>query len=110
MQKQTTTLQLNTAITNKLLHITSAQKYNKTTHQTDVISPETFKESLDFLYETIFCDAIGWHYEYDVKAKQYIIEAGRMNGDSDFIIIAHLRVCDGVDKVSVDNALIVLED
>lgn len=110
MQKRTTTQQINAAITNKLLHITKSELYNKSTHQTIVISPDIFQESLEFLCESIFKDAIGWHYEFDIKTKQYIIEAGRMNGDSDFIIIAHLCVNDGVDKVSVDKALIVIED
>ena len=110
MQKQTTTLQLNTAITDKLLHITKAQKYNKSTHQTDVIHPETFQESLEFLCESIFADCIGWHYEYDVKTKQYIIEAGRMDGDSDFIVIAHLCACDGVDRKDVEVALGMMEE
>ena len=110
MQKQTTTLQLNTAITDKLLHITSAQKYNKSTHQTDVISSETFQESLDFLCESIFKDVVGWHFEYDIKEKQYIIEAGRMNGDSDFIVIAHLCVNDGVKVEDVAKVLRAIEE
>ena len=110
MQKQTTTLQLNTAITDKLLHITKAQKYNKSTHQTDVIPPETFQESLEFLCESIFADCIGWHYEFDIKEKQYIIEAGRMNGDSDFIVIVHLCVNDGVSREEIDKILNVIED
>lgn len=110
MQKRTTTLQLNAAIKNKLLHIAKSEIYNKTTHQIDIISPDTFKESLQFLCESIFKDVVGWHYEYDIKTGQYIIEAGRMDGDSDFIIIAHLCACDGVDRVSVDNALSVIGD
>ena len=110
MQKRTTTLQLNTAIKNNLLHIISAQKYNKTTHQTNAISPETFQESLDFICESLFADVVGWHYEFDIKEKQYIIEAGRMDGDSDFIVIAHLCVNDGVSAECVDNALSVIEE
>ena len=110
MRRKTTTLQLTTAIKNKLLNITTAQKYNKNTHETNIISPETFQESLDFLCESIFADCIGWHYEYDIKEKQYIVEAGRMNGDSDFIVIAHLCVNDDVNREDIDNALSVIED
>ena len=110
MQKRTTTLQLNTAIKNKLLNVTKSELYNKSTHQTDAMSPETFQESLEFLCESIFKDIVGWHFEYDIKDKQYIIEAGRINGDSDFIVIAHLCACDGVNRKDIDNALSVIED
>ena len=110
MQKQTTTLQLSTAIKNKLLNVTSAQKYNKTTHQTDVISPKIFRESLDFICESIFANCIGWHYEFDIKENQYIIEAGRMDGDSDFIVIVHLCVNDGVSREEIDKILSVIDD
>lgn len=110
MRKRTTTKQIQQAITNNLLHITKAQKYSKSTRKTTTISTDTFKESLDFLCETIFSDAIGWHYEYDIKAKQYIIETGRMNGDADFIFVAHLCVNDGVKVESVDKALRAIDD
>ena len=110
MRRRTTTQKLNAAITGKLLHITSAQKYNKSTHQTDVISPETFRESLEFLCESIFKDIVGWHYEFDIKEKQYIIEAGRMDGSSDFIVIAHLCACDDVSREEIDKILNVIEE
>ena len=110
MRRKTTTKKLQQAITDKLLHITKAEKYSKSTHKTTTISTDTFKDDLDFLCETIFADCIGWHYEYDIKTKQYIIEAGRMNGDSDFIFIAHLCVNDGVKVESVDKTLRVIED
>lgn len=110
MKKRTTTKQLQQAIKDKLLHITKAQKYSKSTRKTTTISIDTFKESLDFLCETIFCDTIGWHFEYDIKTKQYIIECGRMNGDADFIFIAHLCVNDGVKVENVDKALRAIEE
>ena len=110
MHNRTTTRQLNTTIKNKLLCIIHAELYNKTTHQTNVISPETFRESLDFICESIFKDVVGWHFEFDIKTKQYIIEAGRMNGDSDFIVIAHLCVNDGLNREDIDRALSVIED
>lgn len=65
---------------------------------------------MDFLCETIFSDAIGWHYEYDVKTRQYITECSRMDGDVDFIFIAHLCVNDGVKVESVDKALRIIDD
>lgn len=110
MRRRTTTQQLNAAIKNELLNITKSELYNKSTHQTNIVSPETFQESLEFLCESIFVDCIGWHYEFDIKTGQYIIEAGRMDGDSDFIVIAHLCVNDGVSAECVDNALSVIEE
>ena len=110
MRRKTTTKQIQQAMKNNLLKPIKAEKYSKSTHKTTTISTDTFKDDLDFLCETIFADAIGWHYEYDIKSKQYIIECGRMNGDADFIFIAHLCACDGVSKEDVDKALRVIED
>lgn len=110
MRKQTTTRQLQQAIKDDLLKLTKAEKYSKSTRKSMTISTETFKDDFDFLCETLFVDAIGWHFEYDIKVKQYIIECGRMNGDSDFIFIAHLCACDGVGRECIDNALRVIEE
>lgn len=110
MRRRTTTKQLYNALSNNLLTVERAESHNKTSHQTDEISVDTFKDSLEFLCETIFADAVGWHYEYDIKANQYIIEVGRMNGDADFIFIAHLCACDGVSREDVDIALKVIEE
>jgi len=110
MRRKTTTKQLQQAIKDNLLHITKAQKYSKSTRKTTTIATDTFKDDLDFLCETIFADCVGWHYEYDIKAKQYIIETGRMNGNVDFIFIAHLCVNDGASREDIDKALSVIEE
>lgn len=110
MRRKTTTKQIQQAIKNDLLKLTKVEKYSKSTRRTTTISTGTFKDDLDFLCEIIFADAIGWHFEYDIKAKQYIIETGRMNGDADFIFIAHLCACDGVERECINNALNVIED
>ena len=110
MRRKTTTKKLQQAIKDDLLKLVKAEKYSKSTRKTTTISTDTFIESLDFLCETIFSDAIGWHYEYDIKAKQYIIECSRMDGDSDIIIIAHLCVNDGVKIENVDKAFRVIEE
>lgn len=110
MRRKTTTRQIQNAIKDDLLKLTKVEKYSKSTRKTTTISTETFKDDLDFLCETIFADSIGWHYEYDIKSKQYIIEAGRMNGDVDFMFIAHLCACDGVERECINNALGVIDD
>ena len=59
MRKRTTTGQLQQAITNNLLHIEKVEIYHKSTHKTDKISIDSFKDSLDFSCETIFAPCIG---------------------------------------------------
>ncbi len=110
MRRKTTTKKLQQAIKDKLLHITKAQKYSKSTRKTTTISTDTFKDDLDLLCETLFADSIGWHYEYDIKVKQCIIECSRMKGDVDFIFIVHLCACDGVERECIDRALSVIDD
>lgn len=110
MRRKTTTKQIQQAIKNNLLKLIKVEKYSKSTRKTTTISTDSFRDDLDFLCETIFANAVGWHFKYDIKAKQYIIECGRMNGDVDFIFIAHLCVNDGVSKEDVDNALSVIDD
>lgn len=110
MRKRTTTRQLQQAISTNLLHITSAEKYHKNTRQTETISPETFKDSLDFVCESIFMDSIGWHFERNYKTGDYVIDCGRMNPDSDFVVIAHLRANEGVSREDIDRALMMNEE
>ena len=110
MQKQTTTKQLSTAIKNGILQITKAEIYHKSTRQTEIIDTGTFQESLDFLCESIFMDAIGWHYEHDIDNGQYIIECGRKDGCVDVILIAHLNTDDGVKREDIDMVLSMSEE
>lgn len=110
MRRKTTTRQIQQAITNNLLKLIKAQKYSKSTRKTTTISTDTFKDDLDFLCGTIFADCFGWHYEYDIKTRQYITECSRMDGDVDFIFIAYLCVNDGVSRENVDRALRVIEE
>lgn len=110
MRRKTTTKQLQQAIKDNLLHITKAQKYSKSTRKTTTMSIDTFKESLDFLCETLFADAIGWHYERNYRTGEYEADCSRMNGDVDIVIIVHLCACDDADKESIENALRVIEE
>lgn len=110
MRKQTTTKKLQQAIKDDLLKLTKVEKYSKSTRRTTTISTDTFKESLEFLCETLFADAIGWHYERNYKTGNYEIDCGRMDGDSNIVIIAHLCACDGVSREDIDNALNVIEE
>ena len=110
MKKQTTTKQLNTAITNDLLQVTKAECSYKSSNRIDEISKDKFKESLEFLGETLFADCVGWHYERNNQTGQYIVEAGRMNGDSDVIVTAYISAGDDVSREVIDKVLRVIEE
>lgn len=110
MRRETTTQKLQQAITNNLLIIEKAEIYHKTTHQTNEITAEKFKDSLDFICETIFADFIGWHCERDFEARGYIAECGRMNPNSEIIISVYLSVGDGVSTEEVEKILKVEEE
>lgn len=111
MRRRTTTQQLNTAITNNLLHITKAEVYYKTSRKTEIIDTVKTHENLQFLCESgCFADAIGWHYERDIKANGYIAETGRMNPDTEVVITVYLGICNGACKENIEKALLFLEE
>ena len=111
MRKRTTTKQLNSAITNNLLHITKAEIYYKTSRKTETIDVDKFKDSLDFLCESgVFADAIGWHYERDFRTNGYIAETGRMNPDTEIIVTVYLGVGEGAIGEEIEKMLEVTEE
>lgn len=111
MKRKTTTAQINEALTNDLLIITKAECYHKTSRQTNVINPESFIDDFQFLCESgIFADCVGWHYQKDYKTNQYIAETGRMDGDSENIVIAYLRVNEGVKTEDIEKMLLMKEE
>lgn len=110
MKRKTTTKKIQNAIKDKLLHITKAQKYSKSTRKITTISTDLFRESLDFLCESIFKDCIGWHYERNHETGQYVSECSRMDGSSDIIVTAYLCACDDVKVEDVDKILRVIEE
>lgn len=111
MRRKTTTQKLQQVITNNLLHITKAEIYHKTSRKTEIIDTDRFTENFSFLCESgIFADAIGWHYERDIKSKSYIAETGRMNPDVEIIITVYLTVCNGASRENVEKELNVIEE
>ena len=111
MRRKTTTQKLQQVITNNLLQITKAEIYYKTSRKTEIIDTDRFTENFSFLCESgIFADAIGWHYERDIKSKSYIAETGRMNPDVEIIITVYLGVGDGVSTEEVEKILKVEEE
>lgn len=111
MRKVTTTKKINVTLTNNLLHIRKAEVYYKTSGKTEIIDDVTFRENFSLLCESgIFADALGWHYERDIKANGYIAECGRMNPDTEVIITVYLGICSGACKENVEKELEVMEE
>ena len=99
MRKQTTTKQLNSAITNNLLHITKAGVYYKTSRKTETIDTDKFKDSLD------------WHYERNISTKdEYKVDSGAMNPYSENVVTVYLRVNDGANVEDIERILKIKEE
>lgn len=111
MRKVTTTKKINETITNNLLQITKAEVYYKTSGKTETMDTDRFTENFSFLCESgVFMDALGWHFERDIKSKGYIAETGRMNPDSEIIISVYMDVCNGACREEVEKVLSVSEE
>lgn len=111
MRKVTTTKKINEAIANNLLQITKGEVYNKTSGKTETVNFDRFTENFSFFCESgIFMDALGWHYEKDIKSNGYITETGRNNRYSEIIITVYLAVCNGVSEENVERTLSVSEE
>lgn len=110
MRKKTTTEKLNEAISGSLLQVTKAEVYYQTSRKTDLIT-NSFFENLQFLCESgCFTNCIGWIYKRDHTTGQYIVEAGRGDGDSENIVTAYLRVADGANGEDIEKVLKVTEE
>lgn len=111
MQRKTTTKQISTVITNNLLQIMKVEIHYKSSKQVDILSVDSFKESLEFLTEIIFKDMIDWHYERASNVDgEYIIDSGAMNPYSEIIITVYMHICNGANVQAVEKELLFLEE
>lgn len=110
MRKRTTTKQLHNALSNNLLTVEKAELYNKTTRKTEGISIDTFKDSIEFLCETIFAPCIGWYFEENHVTGNYEVDCSRMDGSVDIIVTVYLRVCEGASREDIEKTLSVIEE
>lgn len=109
MKRIITTKQISNVLSNNLIQVTKAECYHKTSRETDIIT-DSFLENFQFLCESgCFVDCVGWHYERDYKTGDYIIETGRMDGNSENVVIAYLRVNDGMDMEDIEMILKIEE-
>lgn len=110
MKQITTTKQINDVLSNNLLQVAKAECYHKTSKETDIIT-YSFLENFQFFCEAgCFMDCVGWHYERDYRTGEYIIETGRMDGNSENVVIAHLRICDGANVEDIERILKIEEE
>lgn len=106
----TTTKQISDVLSNNLLQVTKAEVYHKTSRETDIIT-DSFLENLQFLCESgCFTDCVGWHYERDFRTGDYIIETGRMDGNSENVVIAYLCVNDNANVEDIERTLLFVEE
>ena len=97
-------------LSNNLLQVAKAGVYHKTSRETDIIT-DSFLENFQFLCESgCFVNCVGWHYERDYRTGDYIIETGRMDGDSETIVIAYLCVNSDTKVEDIDEILEIVEE
>lgn len=109
MRKVATTNKINETIANNLLQIQKAEVYYKTSGKTETVDTDRFTENFGFLCESgVFMDAIGWHYERDIQANGYIVECGRMNPDTEIIILVCFGVCEDVNVEDIEKTLLFI--
>ena len=110
MKRMTTTKQISEVLSNNSLQVAKAEVYHKTSRETDIIT-DSFLENFQFLCESgCFMDCVGWHYERDYKTGDYIIEAGRMDGNSENVVIAYLRVNNYANVEDIERILKIVEE
>ena len=110
MKRTTTTKQISDVLSNNLLQVAKAECYHKTSRETDIIT-DSFLENFQFLCESgCFVNCVGWHYERDYRTGDYIVETGRMDGNSENVVIAHLRANDNVDVEDIERILLFVEE
>lgn len=95
------------AIENNMISIGSVENKIKISieiTETNQITPEKFIESIQFLNETIFKDAIDFFYEF-TGTNNILIECGMKNIYMEEYYRVKCSVCDGVSTKEVDKKL-----
>ena len=94
-------------IENKMISIDSVEcntKFSADITETSQITPEKFIESIQFLNETIFKDAIDFYYEFTGE-NSILIECGMKNIYMEEYYRVKCSVYDGVSAKEVDKKL-----
>ena len=111
MRRKTTTQQLQNAITSNLLQVVKAEIHHKSSKQVDILSIDSFKESLEFLAETIFSNMLDWNYERNFNSDGgYIVDSGYRNQYSEDIVIVYMSIANGVSSENIERTLLFSEE
>lgn len=95
------------AIENKMISIDSVEcntKFSADITETSQITPEKFIESIQFLNETIFKDAIDFYYEFTGE-NSILIECGMKNMFMEEYYCVACSICNGVSAKEVNKKL-----
>lgn len=95
------------AIENKMISVDSVAcktKFSVVMTETNQITPKKFIESIQFMNETIFKDAIDFFYEF-IGTNNILIECGMKNIYMEEYYRVKCSVCDGVSAKEVDKKL-----
>lgn len=94
-------------VENKMISVDSVEcktKFSTDMTETNQITPNKFIESIQFMNETIFKDAIDFFYEF-TDTNNILIECGMKNQFMEEYYRVVCSVCDGVSAKEVNKML-----
>lgn len=102
--KPTSAANLQKAINSNLLTIKSVKVESKDDDGTKTMTPEQFKNDLDFYVESgVFADSID--FKYELSGNDLTIYAGNMSSYCNVCITVEMVVNDGVNKNDLENVI-----
>lgn len=102
--KNTTATNLQKALDQNLLTVINAKVESKDDHETKTITPEQFKNDLDFYMESgVFADSID--FKYELIGNDLKVYIGNMSSYCNDCITVEMVVNDGVDKNDLENVI-----
>lgn len=102
--KNTTATNLQKALDQNLVTVINAKVESKDDDGTKTITPEQFKNDLDFYLESgVFADSID--FKYELSGNDLIVYAGNMSSFCEVCITVELNVNDGVTKENLEKIL-----
>lgn len=102
--RHTSAANLQKAINEKLVTIKSANVESKDDHEMRTITPEQFKNDLDFYVESgVFADSID--FKYELIGNDLKVYIGNMSSYCNVCITVEMIVNDGVDKNDLENVI-----
>lgn len=102
--KYTTARQLQKAIDSDIVTITNVKVESKDDYSVKEISPDQFKDNLDFYLESgIFADSLDC--KYGMQGDSLTVDIGNMSPYCDLCITVNLIVNDGVSREDLEKVL-----